>query len=140
MKREIRAAFAPDRVRFGAAAIVAALVVALVASAAGVARILPTLLDPDVPARAICGFEFHKRDRKPGSAELADAWRPYIETCIEAFGPRRAMFESNFPVDKVSCSYEALWNAFKRIAGGASAEDKGWLFKDSARAFYRLAD
>lgn len=89
---------------------------------------------------AICGFDFHKRDQKPGSAELADAWRPYVETCIEAFGPRRAMFESNFPVDKVSCSYDALWNAFKRIASGAPAEDKAWLFRDSARAFYRLAD
>jgi len=87
---------------------------------------------------AICGFEFHKREVLPDSAELASAWRPYIETCIEAFGPERGLFESNFPVDKVSCSYEALWNAFKRMASGASAAEKARLFRDSAREFYRM--
>ena len=74
---------------------------------------------------AICGFGFHKRDQLPDSDELAKAWRPYIETCIEAFGPQRSMFESNFPVDKVSCSYRTLWNAFKRLAAGASAGEEG---------------
>jgi L-fuconolactonase len=87
---------------------------------------------------AICGFGFHKREILPGSEELAQAWRPYIETCIEAFGAQRSMFESNFPVDKVSCSYRTLWNAFKRLASGASAEEKALLFKGSARRFYRL--
>lgn len=86
----------------------------------------------------ICGFGFHKRDRLPGSAELAEAWRPYIETCIDAFGPGRAMFESNFPVDRASCSYANLWNAFKRITAGASADEKALLYRDSARKFYRL--
>jgi predicted TIM-barrel fold metal-dependent hydrolase len=87
---------------------------------------------------AICGFGFHKRDQLPDSTELADAWRPYIETCVEAFGPVRSMFESNFPVDKVSCSYRTLWNAFKRLAASASADEKAALFKGSARKFYRL--
>jgi len=87
---------------------------------------------------AVCGFDFHKRAEMPGSAELADAWRPYLESCIEAFGPQRAMFESNFPVDKVSCSYASCWNAFKRVAAGASAADKSLLFRDSARRVYRL--
>jgi L-fuconolactonase len=87
---------------------------------------------------AICGFDFHKRATPPDSAELATAWRPWIETCIEAFGPRRAMFESNFPVDRVSCTYAVLWNALKRIAAGASADDKALLFKSSARKFYRM--
>lgn len=85
-----------------------------------------------------CGFGFWGRDPKPGSQELAAAWRPYIETCIEAFGPRRSMFESNFPVDYASCDYVSLWNAFKLIASGASAEEKAWLFKRTARSFYRL--
>ena len=58
--------------------------------------------------------------------------------CIEAFGVQRGLFESNFPVDKVSCSYEALWNAFKRVATGASAAEKARLFKGSARDFYRM--
>jgi predicted TIM-barrel fold metal-dependent hydrolase len=87
---------------------------------------------------AICGFNFHRRDPKPSSAELADAWRPYLETCIDAFGPFRGMFESNFPVDRVSCDYATLWNALKRVAAGASAEEKSALFKDNARRFYRL--
>lgn len=87
---------------------------------------------------SVYGFEFHKREHSPDSAELAQAWRPYIETCIEAFGDRRAVFESNFPVDKVSCGYDTLWNAFKRITAGASAEKKARLFRDNARTFYRL--
>jgi L-fuconolactonase len=86
----------------------------------------------------ICGFEFHTRPAPPSSEELAAAWRPYVETCIEAFGVERCMFESNFPVDKVSCSYAVLWNAFKRLAAGASAAEKAWLFRDTARRFYRL--
>lgn len=86
----------------------------------------------------ICGFDFHKRQEPPGSLELAEAWRPYVETCIEAFGPSRSMFESNFPVDKTSCSYHVLWNAFKRLAVGASADEKASLFHDTAARFYRL--
>jgi len=86
----------------------------------------------------ICGFGFHRRDPKPGSAELAQAWRPYLETCLEAFGPARGMFESNFPVDRASCDYATLWNALKRVAAGASASEKAALFRDNARRFYRL--
>jgi predicted TIM-barrel fold metal-dependent hydrolase len=88
---------------------------------------------------SICGFDFHKHEALPGSQELAGAWRPYLECCIEAFGPGRAMFESNFPVDGVSCSYATLWNAFKRVTQGASAEEKALLYQNSARSFYRLA-
>jgi L-fuconolactonase len=84
------------------------------------------------------GFPFHLRDTPPSSAELAEAWRPYIETCVEAFGPKRGMFESNFPPDKQSCSYLTLWNAFKRITAGASAEDKAALFGGTAAEVYRL--
>ena len=84
------------------------------------------------------GFDLHTRELPPSSEELAAAWRPYIETCIAAFGPERAMFESNFPVDKGSCSYHVLWNAFKRIAGGCSAAEKAALFAGTATQFYRL--
>lgn len=86
----------------------------------------------------ITGFEFHKRPEPPSSEELADVWRPYIETCIEAFTPRRCMFESNFPVDRAAGSFRTYWNAFKRLAAGASAEEKAWLFHDTAARFYRL--
>lgn len=84
------------------------------------------------------GFDFSEQPIPPSSADLAAAWRPYIETCIEVFGTKRAMFESNFPVDKISCSYPVLWNAFKRIAASYSAEEKADLFAGSAARFYRL--
>jgi predicted TIM-barrel fold metal-dependent hydrolase len=86
----------------------------------------------------VCGFGFHRRDPRPDSAELARAWRPYLETCIEAFGVGRGMFESNFPVDGASCDYRTLWNALKRVAAGASTDEKAALFRDNARRFYRL--
>jgi predicted TIM-barrel fold metal-dependent hydrolase len=84
------------------------------------------------------GFSHHLGELPPSSEELAAAWRPYIETCIAAFGPQRAMFESNFPVDKGSCGYAAVWNAFKRIAAGCSAAEKAVLFAGTATKFYRL--
>jgi predicted TIM-barrel fold metal-dependent hydrolase len=77
--------------------------------------------------------------KPPASSEqLAREWKPYIETCIEAFGPKRSMFESNFPVDIGACSYPVLWNAFKRIAANYSAADKAELFFGTAARVYRL--
>ena len=70
--------------------------------------------------------------------QLAEEWRPYIETCIEAFGPERCMFESNFPVDLGACSYATLWNAFKRITQAASAIEKHALFSGTATTVYAL--
>jgi len=85
------------------------------------------------------GFDLHEGERAPGSEAVAAAWRPYIETAIEAFGPDRAMFESNFPVDKGSCGYGVLWNAFKRIAAGCPHAEKRALFAGTAARVYRLA-
>jgi predicted TIM-barrel fold metal-dependent hydrolase len=84
------------------------------------------------------GFDFFEKRKPPSSPDLAKAWRPYIETCITAFGPQRSMFESNFPVDKGTCSYQVLWNAFKRIAAGHSADEKTGLFSGAAKKAYRL--
>ena len=84
------------------------------------------------------GFDVHAGELPPSSEQLAQAWQPYIETCITAFGTNRAMFESNFPVDKGSGSYHVFWNAFKRLAGGASADEKTALFSGTASKFYRL--
>jgi len=70
--------------------------------------------------------------------ELADDWRPYVESCIEAFGAERCMFESNYPVDAATASYPVIWNAFKRIASGASPSEKAALFSETARRVYRL--
>jgi predicted TIM-barrel fold metal-dependent hydrolase len=83
-------------------------------------------------------FDFHSRAAPPSSEQLAQAWQPWIDPCIEAFGPRRCMFESNFPVDGVTTSYAVLWNAFKRLAGSASATDKDALFSETAKRVYRL--
>ena len=86
----------------------------------------------------ISGFGFHEQAEPPSSETLAAAWRPYVETCIEAFGPSRCMFESNFPVDKGSYSYPVFWNACKLLAKGASAAEKADLFAGTATRFYRL--
>lgn len=85
-----------------------------------------------------CGFRSFMATPPASSAQLADEWRPYIETCIEAFGPYRCMFESNFPVDSATCTYPVLWNAFKRLASGASADEKTALFSGTAARIYRL--
>ncbi len=85
------------------------------------------------------GFDSFMSDPPTSSEALAAEWRPYIETCIEAFGPQRCMFESNFPVDLGSCTYDVLWNAFKVLAKGAGAEEMADLFAGTARRVYRLA-
>jgi L-fuconolactonase len=84
------------------------------------------------------GFPFAQGELPPTSQVLAKAWAPYVETCIEAFGAERCMFESNFPVDKGMCSYGVLWNAFKRIAYAYSANEKAALFSGTASAHYGL--
>jgi predicted TIM-barrel fold metal-dependent hydrolase len=73
-----------------------------------------------------------------GSETLAAKWRPYVETCIETFGPARAMFESNFPPDKAAGSYGATWNAFKRIVRDYSDDEKDRLFRRTAAETYRI--
>ncbi len=85
------------------------------------------------------GFGFDARDVPPGSAELAAAWQPYVDVCLDAFGPARCMFESNFPVDKGMVGYGVLWNAFKRMASGLAAAERDAVFHDTAAAFYRIA-
>jgi predicted TIM-barrel fold metal-dependent hydrolase len=84
------------------------------------------------------GWRKRMAEKLPTSQTLAGQWKPYIETCIEAFGPARAMFESNFPVDRFGADYVALWNAFKRLAAGASADEKTALFSGTASKVYRI--
>lgn len=74
----------------------------------------------------------------PTSRQLADWWRPYVEPCIELFGPGRCMAESNFPVDKMGIGWVGMWNALKRIAAGASEAEKTAVFSGTARRVYRL--
>jgi L-fuconolactonase len=89
-------------------------------------------------AMIVNAFDFHLGPLPPSSQEMAKAWRPYVETCIETFGAHRCMFESNFPVDKGACSYPVLFNAFKRLASGASPSEKAALFAGTASRCYRL--
>ena len=86
----------------------------------------------------IFGFELDHVPLPPSSELLARLWRPYIETCIDAFGPKRCMFESNFPVDKAAYSYVNGWNTFKRLTAGFSADERADLFSGTARRVYRL--
>ena len=86
----------------------------------------------------IYGMKWHRRPEGASSEELAEAWQDEIRWCIDRFGVDRCMFESNFPVDRASCTYLALWNAFKRMVSDASPADKARLFHDTAVRFYRL--
>ena len=81
----------------------------------------------------LCGFEFQTLEKPPSSEMLANAWKPYIDLCLDVFGPDRCMFESNFPVDKQSYSYPVLWNAFKRSTADLSPQDKAHVFSGTAR-------
>jgi L-fuconolactonase len=63
---------------------------------------------------------------------------PWMTYCIEQFGPDRCMFESNFPPDKVSFSYNVMTNAFKRLSKGYSDSERGAMFHDTATRVYRI--
>ena len=86
----------------------------------------------------VFGFDFASHSTPPHSEALAKAWGPYLLACIEAFGARRCMFQSNFPVDKGTCSYAVIWNAFKRIAANFSDAEKDALFLQTAARVYNI--
>jgi predicted TIM-barrel fold metal-dependent hydrolase len=86
-----------------------------------------------------CGFDWHMREKPIGSEELAEAMAPWLSYCVEKFTPARSMFESNFPVDKVSFSYNVMWNAFKRFSKGYSASECAAMFHDTAARVYRIS-
>jgi L-fuconolactonase len=90
-------------------------------------------------AMPFAGFAWSYANRPKSSEDLAKAWKPYIDACIDAFGPKRAMFESNYPVDGYTCSYRMLWNALKRCGAGYSADEKRELFSGTAARVYRVA-
>ena len=85
------------------------------------------------------GFDWHERNRPIGSEELANSMAPLMSYCIEQFGPERSMFESNFPVDKVSYSYNVMYNAFKRMSKDYPASERAAMFHDTAARLYRVA-
>lgn len=85
------------------------------------------------------GFGFHENAIAPDSQQLAEAWRPYFERSIEFFDPARCMLQSNFPADQQSCSYRAIWNAFKRLTRSYSPAERAALFSGTANKVFRLA-
>ena len=84
------------------------------------------------------GFDWHDRTKPIGSEELAGSMAPFMNYCIEQFGPNRCMFESNFPVDKVAYSYNVMYNAFKRLSQSHSAAERAAMFHDTAARVYRI--
>ena len=86
------------------------------------------------------GFGWHERARAPSSDELVATNAPWYLHAIDAFGPARTMFESNFPVDRASCSYTVLWNQFKKLTRGFSASERSAMFSGTAARVYRLQE
>ena len=86
----------------------------------------------------ISGYDWHRREVPPTSEDVAETIRPWLEYCIERFGPQRCMFESNFPVDKNSYAYTTCWNTFKRVTNGYSDSEKAAMYQGTAVRAYRL--
>ena len=84
------------------------------------------------------GFDWHTREKPVSSEEVAESVGPWMNYIIEKYGPNRCMFESNFPVDKVSFSYNVMYNAFKRMSSGYSASERADLFHDTAARVYSI--
>ena len=87
---------------------------------------------------AVNGAKFHLQENPPTSTDLSEIWKPWIYETINMFGVEKCMFESNFPVDKGSCSYGSLWNAFKIISKEMSQDEKNKLFYENAANVYKI--
>lgn len=88
---------------------------------------------------AVFGYKYHLESTPPDSAQLASDWAPYVDICLNAFGPERIMLESNFPVDKGMFSYTVLWNAFKRLTYSLGPVERDYLFWRTAATTYGIA-
>ena len=83
-------------------------------------------------------FPFYLAAEPVGYRELAEVWRPYIETAVETFGPHRCMVASNFPNDGRTCGFVPLWNAYKHVCRQYSDAERDAIFFGTAKAVYRL--
>ncbi len=86
----------------------------------------------------VCGSKFNLNPKPPSSDQLSELWKSWFFETIDLFGTNRCMFESNFPVDKGSCSYGVLWNAFKKISANFSNDEKNKLFYQNAKETYNI--
>lgn len=85
------------------------------------------------------GFGFHELPAPPSSDQLVKAWREPVLRCIDAFGPERSMFETNWPPDRPSANYRTIWNAFKKLTADMSTADRARLFCGTAEQVYSIA-
>jgi len=84
------------------------------------------------------GFGWHTAERPPTSDEFVEAQRRYYLHTIECFGPDRCMFESNFPVDRLSMSYRVVWNGFKKMIADFSPAERDAMLRGTAARVYGL--
>ncbi|MEL7186881.1 MAG: amidohydrolase family protein [Pseudomonadota bacterium] len=89
-------------------------------------------------AMPINGWGWNERDLPASSDEIVATHEAYYLHSIDCFGPERCMFESNFPVDKLSVSYPVLWNALKKIAARFNEDEQTAMFRGTAERVYRL--
>lgn len=85
------------------------------------------------------GLDFGTLSGKDDAIGLAMLWRPYVEACVEAFGPQRCMWGSNFPVDAVVADYRTLLNAYKLCLSGYTDAEKRAIFSENAIRTYSLS-
>ncbi len=85
------------------------------------------------------GFDWHHQPMPADASQLINEQGHYYQHAIECFGPQRCMFESNFPVDRLSISYRSLWNAYKKLVADFSEADKDALFYGTAAQVYQLS-
>ena len=86
----------------------------------------------------LASFDYEEMDTPPTGQQLADAWGPYVETCLELFGPSRCVVESNFPVEKMGIGYAAYFNGLKLALKGLSRDEKIQVLSGTAKRVYRL--
>jgi L-fuconolactonase len=84
------------------------------------------------------GFGFHNHESLPSNEQFAAAWRPYLEHCLDTFGPARCMVASNFPEDRSSISYRQIWNVYKHLSSDLSAYERHMLFSGTTAKVYNL--
>jgi predicted TIM-barrel fold metal-dependent hydrolase len=84
------------------------------------------------------GFAWHLAEHPPTSDELLAAQGDWYRHALDCFGPERCMFESNFPVDRMSLPYTVYYNAMQKLVRDYSQQEKDALFADTARKVYRL--
>jgi len=92
--------------------------------------------------RALAARE-HVAIKLSGFAMFDHRWcleslRPYVLEAIDAFGPRRCLFASNFPIDGLHGSYGAFWSAYAQLIGSASPAERADLLALNAARWYRL--